>query len=150
MIFWAWPLCRLGRPRVVGIDWRRRQRFLCAVGRMISCDRRRRQGIIRIRPDNGPRFGNGDRDSALDGAVHALILNSPQSVPSQREPRTRSRSPKSVYATSVELPSTDSTGGNGKAPALFLQKFHKMRPLPVTAPARGQALLLCQLAEQER
>lgn len=67
------------RPRVAGIDLQRHLRFPCTVGRISGCDRRLRQGIIRVRPDNGPRFGNGDRDSALDGAVHALILNSPQS-----------------------------------------------------------------------
>lgn len=74
MIFWAWPLCRLVRQRVGGIDWRHRLRFPCALGRFSGCDRRLRQGIIHVRPDNGPRFRNGDRDSALDGAVHALIL----------------------------------------------------------------------------
>ena len=72
MIFWAWPLCQMVRPRVAGIGLRRGMRIPFAVGRL-------RQGIIRVRPDNGPRFGNGDRDGALDGAVHACILNSPQS-----------------------------------------------------------------------
>jgi hypothetical protein len=74
VIFWAWLLCRLGRQRVGGIDWRRRRHFACPLGRFIDSNRRWRHGIIRVRPDNGPRFGNGDRDSALDGAVHTLIL----------------------------------------------------------------------------
>lgn len=74
MIFCAWPLCQMVRQRVIGIDLRRRRCFPCTGGRIISCDRRLRQGIIRVCPDNGPCFGNGDRDSALDRAVHTFIL----------------------------------------------------------------------------
>lgn len=73
-IFWAWLLCRQVRQRVIEIGCRRCRRVPCAVGRFSDCDRRWGQRIVHCRPDNGPCFGNGDRDGALDGAVHTLIL----------------------------------------------------------------------------
>ncbi len=55
------------------VGLRRRLRRLCTfftVWPLACCGRR----LICRCPDNGPRFGNGDRDGALDGAVHTLIL----------------------------------------------------------------------------
>jgi hypothetical protein len=48
----------------------RRLRTFFTVWCPVCCDRR----LIRRCPDNGPRFGNGDRDGAFNGAIHASIL----------------------------------------------------------------------------
>ena len=116
IIFWAWPLCRLGRQRVVGIDWRHRLRFPCAVGRFSGCDRRWRQGIIRVRPDNGPRFRNGDGDGALDGAVHTCIL------PGETAKRQRF-----FYKNFTEIPQN----GNVAVSSLYMVEESELRLTPV-------------------
>lgn len=108
-IFWAWPLCRLVRQRVVGIDWRRRLRFS-------GCDRRWRQGIIRVRPDNGPRFRNGDGDGALDGAVHTYIL------PGETAKRQRF-----FYKNFTEIPQN----GTVAVSSLYMVEESELRLTPV-------------------